>query len=190
MKGVKMQQIIVSGVGGQGVLFITRLMAETALKLGYSILVSETHGMAQRGSIVISHLKIFSRDSFPPFTSPLIRPQHADILLGLHPDSMDAHGFFLREDGKAYCNSNDGKAQGVFSVDATAVAAALAFPLAANLVLLGFASAGKRLFCLPEHLADTLGQLGGKRLPLSLKALEAGRKEGELFFEPIDPPEK
>ena len=51
------QQIIVSGVGGQGVLFITRLMAEAAIKKGLSVLTSETHGMAQRGGTVLSHIK-------------------------------------------------------------------------------------------------------------------------------------
>ena len=43
------QQIIISGVGGQGVLFITRLLAEAAIQKGHSVLTAETHGMAQRG---------------------------------------------------------------------------------------------------------------------------------------------
>lgn len=59
MNEVRMQQIIVSGLGGQGVLFVSRLLAETALDMGYSALLSETHGMAQRGGNVISHLKIW-----------------------------------------------------------------------------------------------------------------------------------
>lgn len=59
MNEVKMQQVIVSGLGGQGVLFVSRLLAETALDMGYSALLSETHGMAQRGGNVISHLKIW-----------------------------------------------------------------------------------------------------------------------------------
>lgn len=58
-----MQQIVVSGLGGQGVLFVSRLLAETALDMGYSALLSETHGMAQRGGNVISHLKIWRSGS-------------------------------------------------------------------------------------------------------------------------------
>ncbi|MCX5883025.1 MAG: 2-oxoacid:acceptor oxidoreductase family protein, partial [Deltaproteobacteria bacterium] len=49
------QQIIISGVGGQGVLFVTRLLAEAAMMKGYPVLTSETHGMAQRGGTVVSH---------------------------------------------------------------------------------------------------------------------------------------
>ena len=43
------QQIIISGVGGQGVLFVTRLLAEAAIQKGMPVVTSETHGMAQRG---------------------------------------------------------------------------------------------------------------------------------------------
>ena len=43
------QQIIISGVGGQGVLFVTRLLAEAAINKGLAVFTSETHGMAQRG---------------------------------------------------------------------------------------------------------------------------------------------
>ena len=55
---VENQQLIISGVGGQGVLFITRLLAEAAIAGGLPVLSSETHGMAQRGGIVVSHLKV------------------------------------------------------------------------------------------------------------------------------------
>lgn len=180
MKEVKMQQIIVSGVGGQGVLFVTKLLAETALNLGYSVLVSETHGMAQRGGNVISHLKVSSRESSRRFTSPLIRPQQADILLGLHPDSMKAHGFFLKKEGTAFCNGED--ADGVFTIDATSIAATLSSPVSANLVLLGFAASRGRLFCTPADLEATLRQLGGTRLPISLKAIEAGSSKAGIDF--------
>ena len=61
------QQIVISGVGGQGVLFVTRLLAEAAIARGLPVLTSETHGMAQRGGSVVSHLKVGD------FSSPLIR---------------------------------------------------------------------------------------------------------------------
>ena len=61
------QQIVVSGIGGQGVLFVTRILAEAAIERGMEVLTSETHGMAMRGGTVISHVKA------GPFTSPLIR---------------------------------------------------------------------------------------------------------------------
>ena len=54
------QQIVISGVGGQGVLFVTRLLAEAAILKGFSVFTSETHGMAQRGGTVSADLKNFA----------------------------------------------------------------------------------------------------------------------------------
>ena len=178
-----MQQIIVSGLGGQGVLFITKVLADTALRLGYSVLVSETHGMAQRGGNVISHLKVAKAGS-KALVSPLVRPGRAGVLLALHPESFGVHGFFLKkEGGAAFCNtSQPAGACRVF--DATAAAAELGSAVSANLALLGFASAKSDLFCDPEELAVTLKSYGGKRLEMSLKAFEAGRRRA-LFSPPL-----
>ena len=79
------QQLIISGVGGQGILFVTRLLAETAIAAGMPVLTSETHGMAQRGGIVISHLKVGE------YTSPLVRPGQADGLLSLKGETVALH---------------------------------------------------------------------------------------------------
>ena len=195
------QQIIVSGVGGQGVLFITKLLAETALDLGYSVLISETHGMAQRGGIVISHLKVGMR---PPesaattsdtasmhqpegndltgpgaiLVSPLIRPGRADVLLALHPDGFRAHAFYLKPGGKVFRNEpdapNEPDAAEGSSLNATAIATELGSPVSANLVLLGFAAGSGQLFCDPEQLEKTIERYGGKRLEGSLEAYRAG----------------
>jgi indolepyruvate ferredoxin oxidoreductase beta subunit len=172
-----MQQIIVSGVGGQGVLFITKLLADTALDMGLSVLVSETHGMAQRGGNVISHLKVAGRakkgeSEKTTFTSPLVRPGRADVLLGLHPDSPGAHGFYLKTGGLSFCNLPG--ASGQDGLDASGVASELGMPIAANLVLLGFAAGSGKLFCSTGMLEATIEKLGGKRQEGSLKALRAG----------------
>ena len=163
-----MQQIIVSGIGGQGVLFATRLLAETALASEYSVMISETHGMAQRGGNVISHLKVGKA----AMVSPLIRPGRADIFLGLHPDSIKVHGFYLKASGKAFCNGNPEDSED--SLDATGIAAKLGVPVAANLVLLAFAAASGFLFCKPEHLEQQLASVGGKSREFNLKAFRAG----------------
>jgi len=70
-------QMIISGVGGQGVLLLTRVFSEVALKEGYPIIGSEDHGMSQRGGSVITHLKIGD------FDSPLVKKGNADILFSL-----------------------------------------------------------------------------------------------------------
>ena len=70
-------QMIISGVGGQGVLLLTTVFSEVALKKGYPIIGSEDHGMSQRGGSVITHLKIGD------FDSPLVKKGSADILFSL-----------------------------------------------------------------------------------------------------------
>ena len=179
MSNTGMQQIIVSGVGGQGVLFVTKVLAETALDLEFSVLLSETHGMAQRGGNVVSHLKIMPKKScsscVAPLSSPLVRPGRADIFLALHPDAVTAHGFYLKPGGIGYRNTP--QPSGTGAVDATRIASDIGASISANLVLLGFAAASGGLFCTPDQIEATLGRLGGKRLETSLKAFRAGRNE-------------
>ena len=73
-------KLILVGLGGQGVVFLTRLLSKTALALGQPVMVSETHGMSQRGGSVISHLKIGGDEA------PLIHRGAADALLALEAD--------------------------------------------------------------------------------------------------------
>lgn len=168
-----MQQLIISGLGGQGVLFVTRLLADAALDMGMSVLISETHGMAQRGGNVISHLKVSSKESGKPLVSPLIRPGRADILLALHSDAMQVHGHFLAPGGEVFVNSPRAIEKGQ-AFDAAAAASVLDSPVSANVVLLGFAAASGKLFCGPEQIESTLKAYGGKRMDLSLRAFQTG----------------
>lgn len=178
------QQIAISGIGGQGVLFITKLLAETAVSAGWSVLISETHGMAQRGGNVISHLKV-SRPAFQDtrtptdaeetgFSSPLIRAGRADVLLALHSDAVAAHGYFLKTEGSVIVNG-PGLPSGS-TVDADQIAAELDSPISANLVLTGFAAGCGCLFCDPESIRKTLTEFGGSRREINLKAFDAGLK--------------
>jgi indolepyruvate ferredoxin oxidoreductase beta subunit len=168
-----MQQIIVSGLGGQGVLFVTRLLADSAVKMGRSVLVSETHGMAQRGGNVISHLKVGSIEAGQPLVSPLIRPGRADILLALHPEAILVHGHYPAPDGEVFCNSTVPSAR-FHVLDASGIAAGLKSPVSANLVLLGFAAVSGKLFCGTAEIESALISIGGKRLEISLRAFRAG----------------
>lgn len=72
-------QAVVAGVGGQGVLFVSRALSTAVEPKAGSILISEVHGMAQRGGAVVSHLKA------GPFSGPLVSPGQADLLLALDP---------------------------------------------------------------------------------------------------------
>ncbi len=93
------QQIIVSGLGGQGALTLTRLLAEAAAAMGLPVITSETHGMAQRGGTVISMIKV------GPFRGPLIPAGEADRGLFLHPKNLAVHRFYLRDGGAVFVNA-------------------------------------------------------------------------------------
>jgi indolepyruvate ferredoxin oxidoreductase beta subunit len=177
------QQLIISGVGGQGVLFVTRLLAETAINKGLPVFTSETHGMAQRGGTVLSHFKAGD------FSSPLIRPKQADGLLLLKAENLAAHGNFLKSKGWVVSNAGaDSKPHNEISagdIDADSLAQEIGNPKAVNLIVLGFALAqaeqaaddGNRLFCSKADINDVLNNRFGKNqkmLEASHKALEAG----------------
>ena len=166
------QQLIICGVGGQGILFITRLLAETAIAKGLSVLTSETHGMAQRGGIVVSHLKVGG------FASPLVRPGQADALMSLKPETVALHLHFLKEDGFVATNARELPAPAASHpsacIDADQLALSLGDPQAVNLIVLGLALARPgRLFCSAEEVAAVIRRkMAGKEAQL-LRALAA-----------------
>ena len=69
-------QMVIAGLGGEGIIFMTRVLVEGLYRSGYPVISTETHGMAMRGGSVISQVKIGDHQS------PLIRYGEADILLG------------------------------------------------------------------------------------------------------------
>ncbi|MBW1920143.1 MAG: 2-oxoacid:acceptor oxidoreductase family protein, partial [Deltaproteobacteria bacterium] len=69
--------IVLCGLGGQGILFMTRVIAQAALDKGLNIMGAETHGMAQRGGSVVSHLRLGQAQG------SLVRTGSAHFLLGL-----------------------------------------------------------------------------------------------------------
>lgn len=73
--------LIISGVGGQGNVLIAFLLGKAMLRAGFSVTVSDTYGMSQRGGAVASHVKI-SRE---PMHCPLIPEGRADIILSMEP---------------------------------------------------------------------------------------------------------
>lgn len=174
------QQIIISGVGGQGVLFVTRLLAEAAIGKGLAVFTSETHGMAQRGGTVLSHFKVGA------YASPLIRPAQADGLLVLRAENLAQHGAFLKKGGWVIVNGKDEVEKNASaSIDADTLARKIGNPKAVNLIVLGFALAAaekngesrNELFCSLSDIKKVLKDRFGRKkelLDASLKALEAG----------------
>jgi len=188
-EGAARQQILVSGVGGQGVLFITRLLAEAAIAGGLPVLTSETHGMAQRGGIVVSHLKVGA------FESPLIRAGAADGLVALKEENLSAHRGFLAPSGWAVVGAKSFRGERfpfpVHAIDAEGIARDAGNPQGENLVLLGFILArlgssrdGGLLFCSADELRGAISRRFEGRdrlLAASLAALDLGMERGRVL---------
>jgi indolepyruvate ferredoxin oxidoreductase beta subunit len=161
------QQLIVSGIGGQGVLFLTRVIAQTAVNRQMPVLTAETHGMAQRGGTVLSTIKVGD------FASPLIRTGQADVGLLLWEANLPVHRSLIREQGQLLVNA-DGAGQGQ-RIDASAIARDLGSAVLANLVLLGLAIRQKTLFCSAEECETAIRQLAPMKLAeLNMAAFRKG----------------
>jgi len=187
-------QIIISGVGGQGVLLLTRVFSEVALKEGYPIIGSEDHGMSQRGGSVITHLKIGD------FDSPLVKKGNADILLSLEkneayktlhylkPFTNDQNGGlcfinapnpdFMDPEIKAHLNE---KGIEVYVFGAEQLAREMGSVQSVNIVMIGFASAHPRFPFSQEKLRAAIERVTPTRfkdssLRIFDKAFAEGRK--------------
>ncbi|MCG6533690.1 MAG: 2-oxoacid:acceptor oxidoreductase family protein [Syntrophales bacterium LBB04] len=161
------QQIIVSGTGGQGILFLTRFFAEAAMLMHLEVITSEIHGMAMRGGTVMSHVKV------GPFKSPLVRMGHADIGLILNKQNLELHRGFVKPDGSVFVNA-DSRGD-YFSIDASGLALSAGSPALTNLILLGFVMKRGVIFCGNDIARKVLNKLSpAAQLDLNLRAFDMG----------------
>jgi len=92
--------ILVCGIGGQGVMTATEILAEAAIAEGHDVKKTEVAGMAQRGGVVTSHLR-FGRKVL----SPQIAPGTVQVLLGFEGAEALRWSHYLRSDGLALVNN-------------------------------------------------------------------------------------
>lgn len=149
------QQIIVSGIGGQGVLFLTKVIAQVAVNRNLPVLTSETHGMAQRGGTVLSTIKVGN------FASPLVRTGQADLGLLLWEANLPVHRSLLKKEGIVLVNSTTPGEE--TRINATEIARALGNAVLANLVLLGLAIRNQTLFCTQNECETAIKMLAPPR---------------------------
>lgn len=178
--------IILCGLGGQGILFMTRVLAQAALDKGFNVMGAETHGMAQRGGSVISHLRLGE------VKSSLIRSSTAHLMLSLDENEAYRNLSFLSEGGKMYVDTYSGdfprqevkkfldkKGITYRSAPATAIAQALGAPRSSNLALLGFFSAFDEGPMRYIELKMTIDKISPKRFrEINSKVFDAGRNRG------------
>lgn len=91
--------IVIAGVGGQGVLLASKVLAESALASGMDVKQNEVHGMAQRGGSVISFVRIGEK-----VHSPVVMPGSADILISFEPLEALRYLHYLKPKGKLVYN--------------------------------------------------------------------------------------
>jgi len=93
--------IVISGVGGQGVLVASQIIANAAIKKDMKVRVGETHGMAQRGGSVVAHVR-FGDDIYGSIT-PF---DEGDIMLGFEPVESLRYIDYMRKGGYAILNTH------------------------------------------------------------------------------------
>ncbi|MBO5709939.1 MAG: indolepyruvate oxidoreductase subunit beta [Rikenellaceae bacterium] len=186
--------IILSGVGGQGILSIATVIGEAALNEGLYIKQAEVHGMSQRGGDVQSNLRISS----DPIHSDLIALGKADIIISLEPMEALRYTNYLAPTGWIITNTTPfvnipnypdqqqvidelKKHPNVVLLDVDKMAAELNSSRSANIILLGAASPflGIEMEKLEDGIRRIFGRKGEEIVETNLKALRAGRAAAE-----------
>ncbi|MGQ9647082.1 MAG: indolepyruvate oxidoreductase subunit beta [Thermodesulfobacteriota bacterium] len=189
-------QMIISGVGGQGVLLLTRVFSEVALKEGYPVIGSEDHGMSQRGGSVITHLKIGD------FDSPLVKKGNADILLSLEQNEAYKTLHYLksstngRKGGLCFVNAPNPdfmeaqiktylseKGIEVYVFGADRLAREMGSVQSVNIAMIGFASAHPRFPFPQEKLRGAIERVTPPRFKdSSLRIFDKAFSEGRRLM--------
>ena len=183
------KDIILSGVGGQGILSIAAVIGEAALNEGLHIKQAEVHGMSQRGGDVHSNLRISSL----PIFSDLISKGTADVIISLEPMEALRYLPYLSKEGWIVANSAPfvnipnypdhdelleelAALPHVILLDIDAIAKAEGVARAANIVLLGAAAVILDLDydALEAAIRKIFGKKGEKVVDMNLKALGIG----------------
>ena len=183
--------ILISGVGGQGVVLASYVLSQTALAEGYDVKQSEVHGMAQRGGCVTGHLRFGER-----VYSSLITPGTADVVLAFESVEAARYIHWLRAGGllvynTAHLNSSTVSAglerypddidariaedwANVRALDAGALAAQAGTVKAANVVMLG--AVASALPFTPDAMQAVIRRsVPPKTIDVNLEAFRLGR---------------
>ncbi|MGV8019035.1 MAG: indolepyruvate oxidoreductase subunit beta [Ignavibacteria bacterium] len=188
------KDIILAGVGGQGILSIASVIGIAAVNLGLNLKQAEVHGMSQRGGDVQSHLRLSDKIIY----SDLIPYGKADMIISVEPMESLRYLPYLSPDGwiitndKPFVNisnypppenvSNELSAhKNSISIDADKIAKEAGSLRSANMVILGASSPfldidyGK----LEEAIRFIFGRKGDDVVNVNLKAMKAGREIAE-----------
>jgi len=190
-------KLVIAGVGGQGTLLASRLLAQSAIEAGLHVTIGETYGMAQRGGPVMSHVHIGGETD-----NPQMRPGEADVLLGFEIGEAIRRGVtYLKDGGLALVNRRKLPPVEVISglvaypseeslisllkqvtediviFDATRLANKAGDPITTNVVMLGALTESGRLPFSKDMIVTAMkSSLRHAYLELNMRAFDLGKK--------------
>lgn len=189
------KDIILAGVGGQGILSIATIIADAAANAGVNLKQAEVHGMSQRGGDVQSNLRL----STDTIHSDLIKQGCADLIISMEPMEALRYVSFLNKDGWVVTSSQAfknipnypdedavmqelGNLPNMISLPIEDVARENSTPKSANIVLLGMAAKYIEILT-PEQLRNSIARVfaskGDKVIEQNQKAFEIGLNAGK-----------
>lgn len=190
--------VIITGVGGQGNVMASRVLAGMLVNAGYIVTIGETFGMSQRGGSVMSHLRVSSTSVL----SPQIPQGRADIIIALEPvEALRVLIKYGNPDVAVLSNSRVVYPMGVITgdfnypsldeikssfekltahnwlIDATAAAVELGNPVLSNIVMIG-ALAGTALLPIERRAfeKEITRSMSADKREINLTAFDAGVK--------------
>ena len=188
------KDIILSGVGGQGILSIATVIGKAVLKEGFYMKQAEVHGMSQRGGDVQSNLRI----SDEPIASDLIPAGKCDLIISLEPMEalrylpyLDSEGWLVTNNvpfinipnypSKEALETELCKLPHKISLDVNEIAKKIGSPRVANMVLLGatIPFLGIGYTKVRESVCEIFQNKGQAVVDMNLKALDCGKEMAE-----------
>jgi indolepyruvate ferredoxin oxidoreductase, beta subunit len=191
MSNDRVYNVLIVGVGGQGIILASDVLGRAAARCGYDVKKNEIHGMAQRGGSVSSHIRFGKIVS-----SPIIKVGEADVLLSFEQIETVRYFPFLAQGGKVIMNDQKILPPAVFTgkqeyppdviekvkakvpdaviVDGLDVATKLGNPRVANVIFLGVMS---EFLDIPADAYEEVlrESLKPKLVDINLKAFHEGR---------------
>jgi indolepyruvate ferredoxin oxidoreductase beta subunit len=182
--------VILSGVGGQGVLSVAQIITKAAIDAGLNVRQSEVHGMAQRGGAVVAHLRLSDK----AIASDLVPRGGADLILSMEPLESLRYAAWLKPEGvmvsaaEPFVNiTNYPELEGIIKaiktfpvcrvVEAAALAKEAGLAQAVNMVMVGAASSFLpiRQESLEVTIMEMFAQKGAEAVKANNKAFELGK---------------
>ena len=199
MKDIKERNainIIITGVGGQGNVISSQIVAAAALEAGFHVSVGETYGVSQRGGTVMSHVRIIKDGTY----GPLIPEGECDLILGFEPletfrilqkygnedtivimNDRPIYPLSVLSEQESYTEPDDlieavkMLAPDTRVIQATLIAIEMGNSMATNIIMTGAAASSKLLPIAHEHFVKCIGNLfTGELYDLNIQAFEKG----------------